>query len=74
MICYYNDPMDQPGANGPTDPLEWELFDLVADPLEVNNVWNQPECSEVQAELLLELARLQHSVGDQPYETDATGS
>lgn len=74
LICYYNDPMDQPGANGPTDPPEWELFDLVADPLEVNDVWNQPECSEVQAELLLELERLQHSVGDQPYKTDATGS
>ena len=34
LICYYNDPLDQPGANGPVDPVEWELFDLVSDPLE----------------------------------------
>ena len=32
LICYYNDPLDQPGAHGPADPVEWELFDLVADP------------------------------------------
>jgi arylsulfatase A-like enzyme len=67
LICYYNDPLDQPGANGPADPMEWELFDLVADPLEVDNVWDKPEYASVQAELLAELARLQDQVGDTPF-------
>ena len=28
LIGYYNDPLDQPGAHGPVDPPEWELYDL----------------------------------------------
>ncbi len=67
LICYYNDPLDQPGARGPADPVEWELFDLVADPLEVTNVWGDEAYGEVQAELLAELARLQDHVGDAPF-------
>jgi len=67
LICYYNDPMGQPGANGPADPVEWELFDLVADPLEVNNVWGDPAYVEITAELLIELDRMQRRVGDDPF-------
>ena len=67
LICYYNDPLDQPGANGPANPMEWELFDLIADPLEVDNVWDKPEYASVQAELRAELARLQDQVGDTPF-------
>ena len=32
LICYYNDPLGQLGANGPSAPVEWELFDLSAIP------------------------------------------
>ena len=64
LICYYNDPLGQPGARGPADPVEWELFDLVADPLEVNNVWGDPAYEGLTSELLDELERLQTEVGD----------
>ncbi len=67
LIGYYNDPLDQPGARGPSNPMEWELFDLVNDPLEVNNLFGRPEVEQVTADLLVELARLQQSVGDEPY-------
>ncbi len=67
LICYYNDPLDQPGASGPADPVEWELFDLVADPLEVNNVIDDPAYAEVRTQLEAELARLQSELGDDPY-------
>jgi arylsulfatase A-like enzyme len=66
LICYYNDPLDQPGANGPVDPMEWELFDLVNDPVEVNNVIDDPGYATVRAELEAELSRLQTEVGDAP--------
>jgi len=66
LICYYNDPLDQPGAKGPTNPVEWELFDLVADPLEVNNIYSLAESAELVAELKSELARLQADLGDTP--------
>lgn len=67
LICYYNDPLGQLGANGPVDPLEWELFDLVNDPMEVSNVIDDPAYAEVRDELRTELARLQAELGDAPY-------
>jgi choline-sulfatase len=70
LICYYNDPLGQPGANGPANPIEWELFDLVADPLEVDNIYGRPGTEAITAELRTELARLQATVGDTPHPTD----
>ncbi len=67
LICYYNDPLDQPGANGPADPVEWELFDLENDPLEVNNVIDDPASAAIRAELFDELGRQQATVGDEPF-------
>lgn len=67
LICYYNDPLDQPGAHGPRDPVEWELFDLVADPRETINVIADPSYVEVRRELKSELDRLQRYIGDHPY-------
>ena len=64
LICYYNDPLDQPGANGPADPVEWELFDLVADPLEVGNVIGDPAYAETVNELKIRLGEIQSEVGD----------
>ncbi len=71
LICYYNDPLGQPGARGPANPMEWELFDLVADPLEVNNLYGTAEVVELTAELLRELERLQTEVGDEPFALSA---
>lgn len=67
LICYYNDPLDQPGSNGPANPVEWELFDLVDDPMEVDNLYGRPGTEPVTAELLAELSRLQAAVGDTPH-------
>ncbi len=64
LICYYNEPFDQPGANGPANPVEWELFDLQADPLEVNNLYHAPESLKIISKLKSELSRLQTEVGD----------
>lgn len=66
LICYYNDPLGQRGAHGPADPVEWELFDLVADPLETTNVVDDDRYAGVVAELRTELARLQSDLGDAP--------
>jgi arylsulfatase A-like enzyme len=66
LICYYNDPLGQPGARGPAGDVEWELFDLVADPLEVDNLYGRPGTEELTERLRAELARLQAAVGDTP--------
>ena len=67
LICYYNDPLDQPGAHGPIDPIEWEMFDLESDPLEQRNVIADPAYAEIRSALVRELARLQRELGDEPY-------
>jgi hypothetical protein len=67
LICYYNDPLGQAGAHGPIDPIEWELFDLVTDPQELDNVIDEPAYATVRMELAAELARLQDEIGDEPY-------
>jgi len=67
LIYFYNDPLDQPGAFGPVDPPAWELYDLNADPFEINNVFGMPEYANVQRALQAELDRLQQSLGDIPY-------
>ncbi len=67
LICYYNDPLGQPGAHGPVAPTEWELFDLLADPLETTNVIDDERYAAVLMELRAELARLQAELGDAPY-------
>jgi arylsulfatase A-like enzyme len=69
LICYYNDPLGQPGANAPVDRVEWELYDLVDDPFETTNVIDDPTRAPIAAELRAELARLQTELCDQPYPT-----
>jgi len=64
LIYFYNDPLDQPGAFGPVDPPSWELYDLNADPFEINNVYGDAEYAEIESQLLSELVRLQVALGD----------
>ena len=72
LICYYNDPLGQLGANGPADPVEWELFDLATDPLELTNVFGDPTYAAVVVELQAELVRLQAELGDEPHDSSVT--
>jgi len=55
-LIYYYEPV--PG------PQEWELFDLEKDPLELNNVYGQPEYAAVVNELQGRLKALREEVGD----------
>ncbi len=67
LIYFYNDPLGQPGAHEPIDPPEWELYDLEADPFEIENIYQRPEGARLIGELEAELARLQSAVGDEPH-------
>ncbi len=67
LIGYYNDPLDQSGADGPAAPPEWELYDLLADPAELHNVIDDPAQRDTAWSLRDELRRLQSAVGDVPH-------
>jgi arylsulfatase A-like enzyme len=73
---YYHDPGDHNtrahyGVRTLTHKLiyfwkkdQWELFDLVNDPLEMNNIYGQPGQDQLTATLKAELARLKREVRD----------
>jgi len=45
---------------------QWELYDLVKDPHEMNNVYDDPAYKDVRKKLKKELKRLQKELGDDP--------
>ena len=67
LIYYYGEALDRPDTIDESKRKEWELFDLVADPYEMNSVYGRTEYANVQTALTEELARLQALVGDEPY-------
>ena len=74
---YYHDPGDHNtrahyGVRTATHKLiyfwtkdQWELFDLVRDPYELNNLYGQPGQAALADSLKAELARLKREVNDQ---------
>ncbi len=72
LICYYGDGLDVPGSSDVIFPTEWEMYDLVADPHEMTNIYGDPAYADLQAQLAVELADLQARVGDRPYEGPGT--
>jgi hypothetical protein len=73
---YYHDPGDHNtrahyGVRTRTHKLiyfwkkdQWELFDLVADPNELHNLYGEPGHEAITATLKAELARLKRAVHD----------
>lgn len=70
LIYYYSDALGQAGAIDETYEPEWELFDLLADPYELNNVYDDPAYVLTRKELKDMLHRLQSEVGDERYSKD----
>ncbi len=64
LIHYYGEALGTSASiDAPTEP-EWELFDLQADPMELNNIYDDPAQTSLVAELTAELYRLKDEAGD----------
>ena len=64
LIFFYGLALDAAGAKQqPTDP-HWELYDLKEDPLEMNNVYEEPIYQDVVKQLKNQLLQLKRQVGD----------
>lgn len=66
LIYYYGKALGQPETIDEDKQPEWELFDLKADPFEMNNVYHDKAYAKIREELKDELHRLQKKVGDKP--------
>ncbi|MEU5824774.1 sulfatase [Streptomyces sp. NPDC047803] len=64
LIHYPGHGSGQPGARDETRTPEWELFDLVTDPDELHNRYEDPAYQDLVRELTAELAALQRQYGD----------
>ncbi|HEY9553723.1 sulfatase family protein [Allosphingosinicella sp.] len=66
LIYWYNEPLDQPGARSGGEPPEWELFDCVADPLELLNVFHDPAMAGIVHDMIAKLDAKLAEIGDIP--------
>ncbi|GAA5917272.1 hypothetical protein JCM6882_009270 [Rhodosporidiobolus microsporus] len=66
LIYWYNESFDLPGTRAGGQEREWELFDCVADPLELFNVWDDPSYADVREEMVRVLNRKMEEIGDIP--------
>ncbi len=64
LVHYYGEGLEQPGTGDEPRPEEWELFDLQADPWELQSLHDDPAHSGLLAELRAELRRLSDAAGD----------
>ncbi|AIY00458.1 putative sulfatase [Arthrobacter sp. PAMC 25486] len=71
IIYFYNDGLGLPGTGRAVFHPEWELYDLVADPEEIRNVFHDPAYASVRAQMQVKLWRRQHEVGDEPHHSQA---
>ena len=60
LIYFYG--CDYNGGN--QTPPGWELYDLVEDPEELNNIYDDPSYAEVRDQLKTQFAQLRMSIGD----------
>ena len=67
LIYYYNDGFGLPFTSSFTYPPEWELYDLDADPMELNNVYDDPAYAELRDRLKAAMWREQARLGDAPH-------
>ena len=66
LIYWYNEGYDLPGTNQGGQDREWELFDCNQDPLELFNVFSDPNYQEVVAMMKTVLQKKMIEIGDEP--------
>ena len=64
LIYWYNEGFDLPGTNEGGDDKEWELFDCQDDPMELFNLYQDPEYRLVVKEMTELLNQKMLSIGD----------
>lgn len=64
LMFLYGDPLETQGSEEQTTASAWELYDLMSDPYESKNQYDNPAYAKVITRLKKELLRLRREVGD----------
>jgi arylsulfatase A-like enzyme len=64
LAFFYGLPLDATGSMPAPTQAYFELYDLAADPLEMNNVYPSEQHADIRAELKQQLLELKEEVGD----------
>ena len=64
LIFYHGLPLDANGAKQETSPVGWELYDMIKDPHELQNVYKDPTYQAVIPKLKAELLKLKQQYAD----------
>ncbi len=69
LIFYYGLPLDANGAKDEKTPAGWELYDMVNDPRELKNIYNEPAYAQTVKELkkLLDEVKVKYQDEDEKY-------
>jgi arylsulfatase A-like enzyme len=65
LAFFYGLPLDATGSMPAPTQAYFELYDLAADPLEMNNIYPAAESADIRAELKQRLLNLKEEIGDQ---------
>jgi arylsulfatase A-like enzyme len=64
LVFFHGLPDKESDGQFPPTPPYWELYDLVNDPLEMNNIYHDPAAREIREALKQQLLALKEEVGD----------
>lgn len=64
LIFFYGDPLDMEGAHAEATPPGWEFYDLVSDPAEEHNAYDDPGYRDIIRELKDRLKEIRSELGD----------
>lgn len=64
LTFYYGMPLDASGELGEPTPPGFEMYDLVNDPFELHNIYNDEKYSEARQQLLKDLEEIKAEYGD----------
>lgn len=65
LIYYYGLPLDANGAEAEPTPQGYELYDMLKDPQELCNVFDDPAYEDIQKDLLVQLMKAKEEVKDE---------
>jgi N-sulfoglucosamine sulfohydrolase len=70
LLHYLNHEIDPPKGSEVEKADEYQLFDLLNDPQEEKNLFDDPQFQDIQKDMLGRLAKWQDKVGDKGLETE----